>query len=331
MSQQTVSATWHHTLEEWTQRQFGHWERLPHARPVQFAPFEAHRPEPFYALPVTVFVLTARTRAFHAEFVQAVDLVRISTAAFRPVLFTDTARTPALSASDWPIEQCLPEALIPSEENWLDSAAGQLKWAQKHFGATYVFAPRSTEEAAELLRELSAAYNAEPAILAAGQARLAQTSVTRNDFGPTGRGPWEDLPEGTHLQNFATDVDRSVALTVDRISESRGVIVSGDVDTAEALHRLGALSEWSRVRLNEPSPSNGDAERTILRAGAQALSNGGPVIRCGTGATDIGEDAALTSTDGGRRFELKLGTRIFRFPDSAAGRVLETFARESRR
>lgn len=326
----SVSATWHHTLEEWAQRQFGHWERLS-ARPVNFAPFEAHRPEPFYALPVVVFVLTARTRAFHAEFVQAVELVRISTAAFRPVLFTDTATTPALSACDWPIEQCLPEALVPSDENWLDSAAGQLKWTQKHFGATYVFAPQSTENAAELLRELSAAYNAEPAVLAAGQAMLGQAPGTRNDFGPTGRGPWKDLPEGPHLQNFATDADHNVAVTVDRISGSRGAIVSGDIDTADALHSLGVLSEWSRVVLNDPSPSNREAERTVLRAGSQALSNGGPVIRCGTEMTDIGEVAALTSTDGGRRFELKVGAQVFRFPDSAAGRVLETVAREFRR
>src|SRR5699024_12435623 len=107
----TTAASWHQSLEEWAQQQFGHWTKIPHARPAAFAPFEAHRPGPFHALTVVMIVLSRRTCAFHRVLVPAIDLIRISMSAFRPALFTTTASSPAIAACDWVVKQCFENVL----------------------------------------------------------------------------------------------------------------------------------------------------------------------------------------------------------------------------
>lgn len=323
----TVPATWHHTLEEWTESQYGRWEKSPSVRPVAFAPFEAHRPEPFYALPVVLFVLTGRTLAFHREFVQAVDLVRISTAAFRPVLFTDTAQTHAIQSCDWPVEQCLPERLVSPNANWLVSAADHLRWAKRYFGATYVFAPQNTEQAATLLAELATAYNAEPAVSSAAAAALAQAPNVRGDLGQTSRGGWEKLPIGEHQQTFTSYDGHLVEANIHIGARTRGVLIGGSETQPSTVHKLANSAGWSSITIDRTSLEEESFANTVLKAGAQALARGGATVLVGGSIAQIDVDAVLTPSERNGKATLQTQNQLLRFSASTTPRVLNTISR----
>lgn len=325
MPHQMIPATWHHTLEEWAELQFGRWERLPHPRPVDFAPFEAHKPELFRNLPVVMILLTGRTRGFHAQFARAAELLRISTAAFRPVLFTDTAHTPALRACDWPVEQCLPEASSQPEENWLETAAEHLSWAQKYFGATYVFAPQSTDQAAALLEELSVAFNAQPAVRASALQTIAEAPAVRPVFGASVRGSWGQLPDGQHQQSFVSAEGHRVEAELRQVPRSGGVLVAHG-QHEDALRELAEAAGWNSVAVSAGTQQGKSFAGTVLRAGAQALSQNGPAVLFGEDLVGIGADAVLEPADAEGRLTLRLRGETLRFPASAAPRVLNTVA-----
>src|SRR5699024_1176207 len=243
----TTAASWHQSLEEWAQQQFGHWTKIPHARPAAFAPFEAHRPGPFHALPVVMIVLSRRTCAFHRELVQAIDLIRISTSAFRPVLFTDTAHSPAIAACDWVVEQCLPEDLTAPGENWLDGASDHLSRAQRFYGAAYVFAPKNTQEAADLINSLALGYNAEPGVRAAAAQTFAEAPKHRDVLGSSSRGGWDQLPAGSHEQAFTSDRGEVIRVALNHVPEAPGVFIGGSDTVRESVDGFAASAEWSSI------------------------------------------------------------------------------------
>lgn len=323
----TVPTTWHNTLEEWTESQYGRWEKSLNVRPVAFAPFEAHRPEPFYALPVVLFVLTGRTLAFHREFVQAVDLIRISTASFRPVLFTDTAQTHAIQSCDWPVEQCIPERLVSQNSNWLVSAADHLRWAQRYFGATYVFAPQNTEQAATLLRELATAYNAESAVSSAAAAILAQAPNVCGDLGQTSRGGWEKLPVGEHQQTFASHDGHLVEADIRSVARTRGILIGGSETQPGTVHKLANSAGWSSITIDRTPLQDRSFAETVLKAGAQALARGGPTVLVGGSIPQIEVDYVLTPSEGNKKSTLRTHGQVLHFPASATPRVLNKIAR----
>lgn len=325
MTTRTVPATWHHTLEEWAQKQFGRWQKLPHPRPVNFAPSEAHRAEPYYALPVLLFVLSSRTRNFHAEFVRAVDLLRTSTSGFRSVLFVDSADSPALSACGWPVEQCVPEALVGQDENWLSEAAEHLRWAQKQFGATYVFAPRTTREAEELLEELALAYDAVPALAAEASAVLAHARAVQPKGGDSLRGGWDTLAEGANSLIFTSSDDHVVRARLHLRRRNCGVLTGGPGTDPDKLMDIAADADWNAIAVTVDDREAHGFALSLLRAGAQAVGDG-PTIAVGSYDRPASAVATLELGRESETFSLSFDGGTLRFPRSAVGRVLETIA-----
>lgn len=326
-----ISTTWYHTLEEWVNIQYRPWEPLANPRPVAFAPFEAHRPEPFHTLPVVVLVLTERTQNFHREFVQAVDLLRISTAAFRPLLFTDTAQSPAIRSCDWPVEQCIPEEHIPQSENWLAVAANHLRWSVRYFGATYVFAPQNIEQAVSLLEEISKAYNAEPAVRATGITALSHAQTFHDAFGYTSRGAWEQLPQGEHPQTFTSRSGQVLQAVLRKTPQARGVFLSFTRQT-DALRDLAQSTGWNSLALDVRSSRSWPFAGRVLKAGAQALANGGATVLVGENIAMPKIDTNLRLTELDREFfMLTVQSKSVRFPTSAAPRVLNAVSKAIKR
>lgn len=326
----TSTDSWHQTLEEWTQQQFGTWHRIPDARPAPFAPFEAHRPEPFYTLPVIMVVLSHRTRGFHHELVQAIDLIRISTASFRPVLFLDTAQSPAITACDWPVEQCLPEALAEPGKNWLDVAAANLTRAVKFYGATYVLAPKNTDEAEESVRRLALAFNAEPGVLASAAQTLGHAPAVHDELGNSARGAWDQLPTGRHAKTFSSDGDEAIRVTLNHIPGAPGVLF-GKAASAEQIDALADATGFSSITSAVITGRSSLFTAAVLSAGARAMASSGARILVGADDANIAADAVLNRAENGEDYAMHIGQRIVRFPASAAPRVLTSVARLFRR
>lgn len=316
----TPTTSWHQTLEEWTQEQFGDWHRITEARPAPFAPFEAHRPEPFHTLPVIMVVLSQRTRVFHHELVQAIDLIRISTANFRPVLFLDTAQSPAIAACDWPVEQCLPETLVQPGENWLDGASTHLTRVVKYYGATYVFAPKSTQDAEDLVDRLALAFNAEPGVRASAAQILGGAPVLREELGSSARGAWDQLPAGKGEKSFSSDRGDVIQIGFNHVPGSPGVLIGGPGATTEieALTTATGLSSITSATTAQISQFTA----AVLSAGAQAMSGTGARILVGADDANIASDAVLIGAEHGEDYILHIGQRVARFPTSATPRVL---------
>lgn len=323
MLRKKACTTWHHTLEEWTKLQFGRWERNTNPRPVPFAPYEAHRPEAFHAIPVVLFVLTERTRTFHSEFVQAVDLIRTSTSGFRPVLFTDSIGSPAINACDWPVEQCLPENVGSFDTNWLDGAARHLMWTHYYFGATYVFAPESTEKAALLLRELSTAYNAVPAVCSEAVATLYRAPQACAGIGNTARGGWDELPPGELRQSFISTNGGIVNARLRIHARGRGVLLAESGVERSKLHSIADAAGMNSLTIIAVVPESQSLAEAVMRAGAQALSSGGAIVLYGRPITEIADDARLvpSEVEGGYNLFVK-DEAVLRFPIGATSRVL---------
>lgn len=327
----TTSTSWHQTLEEWAQQRFESWQKVPHVRPVAFAPFEAHRPEAFQALPVIMVILSRRTRAFHRELVQAIDLIRISTAAFRPVLFTDSAHSPAITACDWVIEQCLPEDLTESGVNWLDDASDHLSWTQRFFGATYIFAPKNTQEAEDLINGLALAYNAEPGVRAAAARIFAAAPNHFEELGCSSRGAWDQLPTGKREQNFTSDCGEVIQAVLNHVPESPGVFIGGIDAMTDSIDKLAASTGWSSITTTTATAASSRFAAAVINAGAQAMSPGGMRILVGADDPGISTDAVLTPTASGENHSLRIGNRTLRFAASETLRVLVTVASLLRR
>lgn len=322
MSTTTAAASWHHSLEEWTQLQFGQWRQIEHVRPVGFAPFEAHRPEPFHSLPVIMVVLGDRTRAFHSELVQAIDLIRISTATFRPVLFIDSAHSPAIAACDWPVEQCLPEVLVAPGTNWLEHATDHLARAAEFFGATYVFAPKNTEDAETLLMNLGLAFNAEPGVRTSAARLFAHAPTVRDHLGASARGAWDQLPAGPMEKTFESGLGEVTRVSINHVPTAPGILVSEEGEAAEIVDELAAATGWSSISAGRATPESSEFTAAVLNAGAEAMSSGGARILIGTENAAIASDAVLTPNDAGRSYLLHIGSRRLSFPAAEAPRVL---------
>ncbi|MGO2859771.1 MAG: hypothetical protein ACTIC1_01345 [Brevibacterium sp.] len=321
----TSTASWHHTVEEWAQERFGDWHRIADARPAPFAPFEAHRPEPFHALPVIMVVLSQRTRAFHHELVQAIDLIRISTATFRPVLFLDTAQSPAIAACDWPVEQCLPETLTQPGENWLAGASAHLTRAVKYYGATYVLAPKNTQEAEELVDRLALAFNAEPGVRASAAQTLGDAPTLHEELGSSARGAWDQLPAGKSKKTFSSDRGDVIQVAFDHVLGSPGVLIGGPGAT-EKIDAIAAVAGLSSIAPATTSEKSAQFTAEVLNAGAQAMTGPGARILVGVDDVNIASDAVLTRAENGENCTLHIGQRVVRFPASAIPRVLASVA-----
>lgn len=295
------SLPWHWGIESWCAEHFGQ-SRSDTEESAPFAPFEAHKPERFFDVPVVLLVLPSTTRAIHRGFAHAADLLRVATAGFRPVLVTDMFRTPALEVCDWPIEQILPEEVWLAHgrrSNWLEHAADHILAAQQYFGASYVLAPKTPDSARRTLRKLAQAYNAQESVLAQAEKILDSTvGDTTETYGF--RHGWEQLTAGeTNVREFCTSADVRVRAELNWGS-GPGILlhVSGELpeDLLGAVHSAG----WSRVELhNHPS---GDIPFTaaVARACVDAFSETAFVVTSEAVAQQINFQSELCMEPNGR-------------------------------
>lgn len=293
--------SWSLSLEQWAQQHFGT-QLQPVGSTMAFAPSKTLSHQMFYRTPVVIFVVTERTRRLHRALYEAVDLLRESTYAFRAVAFTDTLTSPGLRSVDWTVEHCMDEDSWRqlSSEDWLTEAAGQLSWAQRQYGASYVLAPSTAEEVIETVEFIGLAYKAAHKVRQTAL-ELARQHLPAEEASPGEvvtvqglRGWWQHLPAGNSQRRVQLD-DGELILSIRR-RESEGLPGYGAVvATSSAALEAGRLSaDWSTVTIEHHGAATGvgddsaEAVRAagastqdlirLSRAAADALAGGGPAL-----------------------------------------------------
>jgi hypothetical protein len=317
---------WHQSLEQWCAENFGH-RRQSVQEQAYFAPFEAHKPEKFHEVAVALVVLTSATRSLHRGFVEALELVRASTSAFRAVLVTDLYQSPALEVSDYPVEQLLAEETWSSHQdsNWLEHAAAHVVSAQGSYGASYLVAPAGPESAAAALRHLAYLHNAPTPVLAQALEILAE-NLHDEAAGPLGfRHGWEVLTAGAPQRRvFVSAQGHEVSAQIFPGS-GRGVVVDPSGALPQELLRAAQNTGWSTAVLSATGQGTSAASRfatNVQRACADALNGGGPVLVYSEGGDSgrVPVDGRLRPPDSDDRWSVELdsiATLLFA-PDQAS-------------
>lgn len=323
---QPPALPWHLGLESWCADHFGISRLTPGERP-EFAPFEAHKPERFYHVPVVLLVLTSATRPIHQAFAEAAELIRVSTAGFRPVLVTDLYRSPALDACDWPVEQILPEEawLAQHPTNWLNHAAAHLRTAQQYFGASYVLGLRDEADAHTALGHLARTYNAQESVLIQAL-RIFTSGLRPNGCGEGFRHGWEDLGAGQRQQRrFFSHLGAEVDVDLYR-GTGAGVILAAGASVPEEVLEAAQSSGMSTAVMNAPGAEHGGESfaAAVARACADALRQGGPTLAASAGApaAELGADGWLDTADQSQWTVELESVGSIRFPPQQAHRVL---------
>ncbi|WBL19790.1 hypothetical protein [Citricoccus sp. NR2] len=284
-TQHLTTITWSQSLEEWCTEKYGVRAQKVSGR-TEFAPYDAHRPERYRGVPAVLVVLTSATRHLHANFAEALDLIRTATSGFRAVLVTDDYHSTALTRSDWPTEQILPESswLRQHHTNWLASATDQVRAAQRYFGASFVVAPSGTSHARDLLKDIARAYNAQQPVLDA-----ALTLFDQDLSDPTGvnsgyRGGWQAIEESDdpHSTRRFISGDGVTAVTANLLrGRGHGVVVDHRGLLTEGLRAALESAGWGIAELTEEtSTAEGDNPftRGAALACADALRHAGPAV-----------------------------------------------------
>lgn len=325
------SLPWHLGLEEWCLANIG-LTRQAVGQQADFAPFEAHKPEKFYEVPVVLMALTSATRALHRSFAEAAELIRASTSGFRAVLVTDLYRSPVLDVCDWPVEQLLAEETWSSHQqsSWLDQAVEHLKAAVGAYGASYVVAPADADSAATGLRHLARVFNAPAAVL--NQALTLFTAAEADDAeAPLGfRYGWEALAAGeSQRRTFVSAEAEEVQVQLHRGSGC-GVVVDPEGRLSPELLQAAQNAGWSTAVL-PAEDSSSVADRfgaNVWRACADAMHGGGPVLICpaahplllGSAEGRIEPEGSDASPDGRWSIELE-SVAVVGFSENQAARV----------
>lgn len=339
MSTPTTNSTalsWHQSLEQWCTEQFGT-HRQPVEGRTEFAPYEAHRPDRYHGLPVVLVVLSSTTRAFHGNFAEALDLIRMSTNGFRVILATDVYDSDALHRTEWAAEQILSEQvwLARNRGNWLQAAGDQVIAAQQYFGADYVVAPTNADHARELLVSLTKAYNAQRPVRAEAL-RIFDDAVAASAQPSVGfRGDWESI-EGSVKREFSFGDDAAVSAQLSRTSD-RGLLIDAQQLLTEPMLAAAHAAGWNTAVLAAVSgntESTRDAEsllRGVALAAAETLDGSGPaVLVAGSGSALDAADShgVLRSSDSEQPWALELpGVAEVRFAASGTERVLAEVGR----
>lgn len=277
--------TWSQSLEEWCTATYGVRAQEVSGR-TEFAPYDAHRPERYRGVPAVLVVLTSATRHLHANFAEALDLIRMSTNGFRAVLVTDDYHSTALTRSDWPTEQILPERywLRQHDTNWLASAADQVRAAQRYFGASFVIAPSSAPHARDLLQDIARVYNAQQPVLDAALGLFDQDLPESTGVNPGYRGGWSDIQESEQSRSTRTFTSRDGANTV--VAEllrarEHGVVVDHRGLLSDVLRRSLENAGWGIAELREETAAESSDDhflRGVVYACADALRGSGPAV-----------------------------------------------------
>lgn len=290
---------WHYSLEQWCAAHYGN-QRLRLSTYAPMAPMETYRPLLHREVPVVVVVLTAATRPLHRPLAEALELIRVATNAFRPVLVSDAADSPAVRLLQWPVEQVTHEGAWyrGMEKNWLELAAAHVDDVQTRYSAQYVLAPETVEQALDAVNLLALGFDAPGPVHQSARERI--TSAGIEEPLRTGvRGQWSDIPAGhdqrvvrlesggaaVPVTTFRDHDGEAVLLALESTDEQRLIDWASLAGCNAAVLKADALLEVQADLPGEPQQLTSTARElmTLVNAAADALGADGAAIAWSVG------------------------------------------------
>lgn len=262
------------SLEQLADARFG--RRLHSGRtPLPFAPQATLRPRAYDDIPCVMIVATEATRELHQGLLEAVELMQSASSAFKVAVFTDTAGAGGFRSFGWAVEHCFSEVAWAelSEKDWLAMALQRLVWAQKTYGASYVMAAQSVQDAVDLLEHLGSTFEVSPAVVTAACGHLRDTIHPGSpQIHRTLRGWLDGVDTGHSLHEVSLRRGETIQIEIHR--DGRDLLVAAPTSRSDEVLLDEARSDgWSTVAIDCDGLTGGPARTLdVISAVASGLT-----------------------------------------------------------